>query len=146
QWEYIVIPPGSFNPGPETSGTPITTTSLTLTGLTPNVNHWVMVRSVCEPGVYSPWVYTAQFTPTCTFPQQFEVTDVTLNSAALTWSAGNSTQWEVIVQLSSAPAPSETSTGTIVASPTFVATGLLSGTPYKFYVRTHCGDIPSLWD
>lgn len=56
------------------------------------------------------------------------------------------TQWEVIVQLASDPAPDDTATGVIVDEPQYLIEDVEEGVFYKIYVRAICSeDDKSLW-
>lgn len=56
------------------------------------------------------------------------------------------TQWEVIVQLASDPAPDDTATGVIVDEPQYLIEDVVEGELYKIYVRAICSeDDKSLW-
>lgn len=85
--------------------------------------------------------------PTCPAPISTVVSAISYNNATISWTAtGNNSEWEVLVLPASSSAPTTSSTGTIVTSPTFQATGLTLGTAYKAYVRSICSvsDV-SLW-
>lgn len=85
--------------------------------------------------------------PTCPAPISTIVSAISYNNATISWTAtGNNSEWEVLVLPASSSAPMETSTGTLVSSPTFQATGLTLGTAYKAYVRSICSITDaSLW-
>lgn len=56
------------------------------------------------------------------------------------------TQWEIIVQLASDPAPDDTATGVIVDEPQYLIEDVEEGVFYKIYVRAICSeDDKSLW-
>ncbi|MGV3460320.1 MAG: choice-of-anchor L domain-containing protein [Flavobacterium sp.] len=81
---------------------------------------------------------------TCRKPQNLAAPtdDITQTSAILGWTPMNSeTSWDVVVQLPNLPAPTAATVGTPVPGtlPTFLATGLESGTTNVFYVRANCG-------
>ncbi|WP_425076564.1 gliding motility-associated C-terminal domain-containing protein [Psychroserpens sp. S379A] len=52
-WEYVVVPLGTGEP--TGSGTPVTTTSITETGLTGTTEYEVWVRANCGGGTFSLW-------------------------------------------------------------------------------------------
>ena len=78
-------------------------------------------------------------TPECFPPDQLSVSAIAGMSATFSWTEiSASTQWEVFVNLSSMPAPTATTSGTIVNAETYTATGLTPGSEYNFYVRSLC--------
>lgn len=85
--------------------------------------------------------------PTCPAPISTIVSAISYNNATISWtSTGSNSEWEVLVLPDSSPDPTANSTGTIVTSPTFQATGLTLGTAYKAYIRSICSDTDSsLW-
>lgn len=85
--------------------------------------------------------------PDCADPFDMAVTDITTNSAQLSWTPGNAeTQWEIIVKTFTSGAPSGTETGIITSDNPYTINGLLSGTSYSFYIRSVCGDNKSIWN
>lgn len=100
------------------------------------------------------WGSTVDFTlvvlavPTCMPPSNLILNGVTDTAMTYSWTAGaTETSWEVIHQLSTAPAPTAASTGTIVPAPTYTTTTVLTpNTIYNFYVRAVCSDTDkSFW-
>ncbi|MCZ2276747.1 MAG: GEVED domain-containing protein [Bacteroidia bacterium] len=59
-YEYAVI----TSPLPPASGTPTTSTSVSVSGLLPSTNYYMYVRTDCGSGNYSPWIAMAFTTPT----------------------------------------------------------------------------------
>jgi len=98
--------------------------------------------SVNKPGwdasvVCGPFTY-------CQKPTNVTTSDVLYNSATIAWTENNSaSQWEIIVQLASLPAPTSASTGVITSSNPYSATGLVSGSTYKAYIRSICSATSS---
>jgi hypothetical protein len=81
----------------------------------------------------------------CPKPAALSAIGITYNAANLTWtSTCSETQWEYALLPASTPAPT---TGTLIATPLYTATGLTSYTDYKFYVRAVCtaGESYSAW-
>ncbi len=79
--------------------------------------------------------------PACSDPLEPAVSDITQTSAKFNWTPGfEETQWEVIIQDHDAPAPTETSTGTVVSDNPYTAEDLEPGHRYAFYVRAYCND------
>jgi len=77
--------------------------------------------------------------PTCDFPVNVTVSNITSSSADLSWDAGMSgeTEWEYVLQASGDPAP--TGSGTAVSTNSVTLDGLTQGSEYDFYVRASCG-------
>ncbi|MFN3943187.1 MAG: choice-of-anchor L domain-containing protein, partial [Flavobacterium sp.] len=80
--------------------------------------------------------------PTCPKPQNQAVTNITINSAQLSWTeVGTATQWEVYVVQQGGPAPNPAlniTSGILTSNNPYTATGLNSGAIYQFYVRSVC--------
>ncbi|RXR24287.1 fibronectin type III domain-containing protein [Flavobacterium stagni] len=101
--------------------------------------------SVTNPG----WVadVTCAPPPTCPKPSNVTVTNITTTTAQIAWNEiGTATQWEVLILPAGSPAPTAASTGIIVNTNPYIATGLNPATQYIVYVRSICSasDI-SLW-
>jgi hypothetical protein len=93
--------------------------------------------SVNKPG-WDASVICGPFTY-CQKPTTISTSDVLFNSATIAWTENNNmSQWEIIVQLASLPAPTAASTGVTTSSNPYSATGLVSGTTYKAYIRSIC--------
>jgi len=93
-------------------------------------------------GTRAGWVanVTCSPAPNCQKPTSLTATNITSTSALLGWTEPSSsvTQWEVIVLPFGSPAPTQSSTGTIVSVNPVLFTGLNPGTQYTFYVRGIC--------
>ncbi len=140
QWEIIVQP--SSMPAPTSASTGILTSTnpYLLTGLTSSTTYNAFVRSICSASSFSNWSSISTFsTLSCVTPSSITTNSVTDSSAVLSWSAGISTQWEVLVLTLGSAAPTSTTVGTIVNVNNYTATGLILGTNYQFYVRAICG-------
>ncbi|QBZ97027.1 fibronectin type III domain-containing protein [Flavobacterium sangjuense] len=88
--------------------------------------------------------------PTCARPLSLTANPITQTSATLSWTqplnpnGSQATAWEVLVLPAGSPIPS--GPGIPVTSTTYVANGLIPGTPYVFYVRAICSPTDSsLW-
>ena len=81
---------------------------------------------------------------TCPQPTNLAFIDATTTEATFSWAeAGTATSWEVFVVPVSDPAPTATSTGTIVTSTTYTMQNLTASTAYKVYVRAICSATDS---
>ena len=81
----------------------------------------------------------------CADPYNLVVSNLTTNSAQLSWTPGNDeTQWEVIAVPSNSGLPTEE--GIITSDNPYILNDLLSGTTYDFYIRSVCtGGQNSSW-
>lgn len=139
QWEVLELTSGTL-PSPTSVGTIVSNNSYQVTG-SPSNTTIVYVRAICATNLVSAWASSVTIaTPLCSTPTTLSATNVTQTAANLNWvTTSNATSWQVAVQLSTTT--TSPTTGTPVnGSPTYSATGLLSGTAYKFYVRTVCGN------
>jgi hypothetical protein len=83
--------------------------------------------------------------PACADPYNLQVTNITTNSAQLSWTPGNGeTQWEVVVQPMGDGVP--TAAGIITSDNPYTAVGLSSGTTYEYYIRSVCAGTNSIWN
>ena len=84
---------------PTAAGTPVSGTSFNATGLTPNTNYTVYVRTVCPDGSFSSWTASTVFTTLCSAvaPPYEENFDGAANPAPPTCTsfqnAGNGNSW-----------------------------------------------------
>ena len=88
--------------------------------------------------------------PTCQQPTALTTSALTFNSVTLGWTnVGVATSWQVLVLPCNSPAPTDISTGWVVATTNpFVVSGLTSATCYNLYVRGNCASTSngvSLW-
>lgn len=145
QWEIYVAPSGTAPPTASSIGIITPSNPFSLTNLNSATSYNVYVRSICSTTEISNWSYFSNFTTlTCaTIPQPVFST---LNQS-FSWNANNSTEWEVVFQLSSIPAPTATSTGQIINTNSFTPTGFVCGNTYKLYVRSFCAstNTPTNW-
>ena len=80
----------------------------------------------------------------CQKPTNVVASAISFNSATVSWTENNAaTQWEIIIQPSSMAAPTGSSTGVLTNTNSYTASGLLSGTTYKAYVRSVCSSTSS---
>lgn len=81
----------------------------------------------------------------CPTPTGITVTNITTTGASITWAAGSSTAWEILVLEEGVAVPTSTTAGTPVAdTPAYTAT-LNAGSFYRIYVRANCGTEFSNW-
>ena len=85
---------------------------------------------------------------TCPRPVDIVIERNNAGNMVITWTpAGTETQWEVIVQPATDPAPTDASAGVIVnGTPQYIYTGAENGVVYNVYVRAICSaDDKSVW-
>ena len=77
--------------------------------------------------------------PTCDYPINVTISNLTSTSADASWDAGMSgeTEWEYVLLDAGEAAP--TGSGTAVTTNSVTLTGLTQGSSYDFYVRASCG-------
>ena len=139
QWEVLILP--STAPAPAATATGILTSSnpYLATGLNSGTSYKAYVRSICSTTSSSNWSNPSNSfsIPICAIPTAITTNGVSNTTATINWTS-TATQWEVITLPGTAPAPTSTSTGTIVNQNSYTATDLVIGTTYKFYVRSIC--------
>ncbi len=120
------------------------TNSKTLAGLNPNTTYEIQIRALCsvnERGAYS----TSSFTTSalsCSAPSGFVTSNITSNSATLTWNpvaAANSFSIRI------KPNSSGTWNNTSSSTNSRVFLGLLANTLYDVEVRTNCTNLGSIY-
>ena len=146
-WQLVYSDQQGFNPDAATPET-LTSRSKTISDLTTNTTYYARVRAVCDATAndYSPWTDELNFTPICKTPSALHTSEVTLNSATLTWTKGsNETQWELSYSTTDSFNP-ENGTKVTVNSNTYTLNGLTLNTQYYAYVRAICGEnVTSDW-
>ena len=146
-WQLVYSDQQGFNPDAATPET-LTSRSKTISDLTTNTTYYARVRAVCDATAndYSPWTDELSFTPICKTPSALHASEVTLNSATLTWTKGsNETQWELSYSTTESFNP-ENGTKVTVNSNTYTLNGLTLNTQYYAYVRAICGEnVTSDW-
>ncbi|MCQ2283046.1 MAG: fibronectin type III domain-containing protein [Bacteroidales bacterium] len=116
------------------------TTSYTITGLDAMTEYAVYVRSICSEGIYSTWSHMLTFTTLpCPVATNIEVTDITHNSAHISWSQDSfATAWSIEYGL----AGFQLGTGqtAVVDTPYYFITNLEPYHLYYVYISTLCAD------
>ncbi|MEK8179516.1 T9SS type A sorting domain-containing protein [Flavobacterium buctense] len=90
---------------------------------------------ICQPAPVCPAVYN------------ISASNIGFTNATVNWVNNSSaTQWEIITQLATDPAPTATSIGTFTTNNPFVITNLNPATTYRTYIRSVCNaNESSLW-
>src|SRR5690606_5803097 len=133
-YEYEVTPTAA----PPTTWQTTTLTTATVTGLTPGNQYYAHVRSSCGTKAGSQRVSFTNPFPPCYEPAAISVGYTGMHAAKISWnaSAGNIVQgYQYVISAN----PAIPSSGTTTTDTFYTATGLLSGTKYYVFVRTHCG-------
>ncbi len=135
-YQYVV---NTSAAAPTGSGTPTTTTSVDVTGLTMSTTYYAHVRVRCSTYGYSSWL-TVPFTTVtpipCAVPTSLSATDITTSGATLSWaSVSGAIGYEYVI---SASAASPTSSGTATIATSVSASGLTAATTYYLHVRAKC--------
>lgn len=132
---------------PTGSGTGITTTTYSASGLAASTTYYFHVRTVCGSAA-STWVTTSFTTSAnpapCAAPTGLAASGITSGSATLTWTAPSGASGYEYVLNQSATQPTGSGT-TLAATTSYPASGLAASTAYYFHLRTRCGTATSLW-
>jgi hypothetical protein len=127
---------------PAAGGTYTATTTAVVSGLTPATSYYFHVRTICSAGDTSNWVPFAFATiDTCFMATNLIATNITMNSADVSWDAvtGAAGYRYVLDQTATAP----TVPGTFTVATSYAATGLTMNTTYYFHLRTECSNSDS---
>ena len=114
------------------------TSPYTLTGLTPGTDYEVQVQNYCGTDGFSNWSNLVTFTTLiCPTPTGLTVTNVTKNSAVISWTEnGSATVWQLHID--------NHYIGMLdVYENPYTLTGLNAGTEYTVQVVAYCGAILS---
>ena len=132
-----IVEPNATEPEWITVEGPIEASPYTLTGLNPERTYEVRVRCICGEDDYTDWA-TAEFPtlPLCQAPTELTVSDITTNSAVISWtSEANSFDVEL--------------DGDVIAQEitetTYALNDLDPGTIYTVRVLAHCDEGDSEW-
>jgi len=135
EWDILII-----NQNDQTSSTVTATTNpFTISNLTEDTRYSIAIRANCQTDGMSEYSLLSFFTTpaVCPKPLSLAANNITLDSADFTWSAGDQeTAWEVAVVASEDPEPTS---GTMVSTTSYNASGLIKDTDYVLYVRADCG-------
>lgn len=136
-WEYAVQL-SSISTLP-TSGTLVTTNTTLVTGLNASTSYKFYVRALCSNQTYTNWSVASNFVTatSCVAPTQIVTSNITYNSANVTWASSSSvSSWEYVVQLTSNT--TQPSAGLVTTINAVSLSGLNTNTSYTMYVRALC--------
>ncbi len=133
------------NGTPTATGTFTAGTTASASGLSINTQYYVHVRTICTVGDTSAWAILPFMTgDTCYAPVNLIASNITYNSADVSWSGNPSAaSYEYVLDMN---AGSPAGSGTNTTNTTYSATGLTMNTTYYFHLREICtnGDT-SIW-
>ncbi len=149
----IVWGPQGFDP--ETAGTtvaPISTSTYTLSNLAATTSYDVYVYAICgsDNGRKVKYNFVTPFIPNCKTPNTIAASDITYNTANLTWNQPGDVPQTWTVRYATADFDPATAAATdyteltITGSNTPAAqlTGLVAGTTYYVYIKSTCSTSP----
>ncbi len=120
-----------------------------LTDLQSATTYQAYVRPVCEGNEYGTWKGPLDFTTlpaNCNIPVQFNVANITANSAKVQWAATeNITRYELVYGEMGFNVVEATPINVENTATFYDLTGLESGKTYQVYLRTVCEGGNSLW-
>ncbi len=108
----------------------------------------MQVRFVYNDGNVWAWYWLIDnvivYNALCPNPADLTLANLTDTSVDLSWTAGSSTSWEIVVQPAGTGVP--TGSGTAITTNPYTVTGLTPTTDYEIYLRADCGaDGFSIW-
>ncbi|MCQ2284982.1 MAG: fibronectin type III domain-containing protein, partial [Bacteroidales bacterium] len=149
QWQYVygmmTFDPDEYIP------TDVQNTTFTLSNLLPETMYYVYVRTACSSTEHSHWTGpltfvtdTAAYVPTCDVPGYVMASNVTHNSALITWTpVGMEESWNIQYKEASA---SSWSSSMYTTSPGYTLTNLTESTTYQVRVQAVCDEsLTSDW-
>lgn len=130
-----------------------TSTSLSLSNLTPNTDYHWWIASVCgeqqSSWVYGGFFYTPQATASCNAPTNTIIYNLGSTSCLIGWTApapAPVSGYEVYLATSNvAPGANTTPTYTSPVANVNIPSGLSPATSYYCWVRSNCGGAKSAW-
>lgn len=149
----IIYGPQGFNPA--TAGTtvsPISNGTYTISGLAAQTTYDVYIYAICGSGDADTvrHIFTTPFIPNCKTPNTIAASDITYNTANLTWNQPGDVPQTWTVRYATADFDPATAAATdyteltITGSTTPAAqlTGLVAGTTYYVYIKATCSTSP----
>ena len=120
---------------------PVTTPSFTMSNLTPGSSYQVRVQADCGDGTTSSWTDAVSFTTltptTCDDPANVTASNITTNSATITWVGGNASAWNIQYKEASA---TNWGNSIPVTTNSYALTNLNANTQYDVRVQADCGN------
>ena len=143
EWQLVYSTNPDFDPG---TANPITVEQNTYTlGIEPGVTYYAYVRAKCDASHYSDWSGPRSFGSVFAAPHDFYPTDVTANTATVTWTNGDDeTSWQIVSSTTPDFNP-DNATPTNVTEKPFTLTNLTAEQTYYAYIRATSGNYHSAW-
>ncbi|MBQ2077631.1 MAG: fibronectin type III domain-containing protein, partial [Bacteroidales bacterium] len=136
--KYDILVSTSSNPATATeSPVAMTSTTQTVSGLTPATQYYAYIRSYCTQDIYGAWSSAVSFVTTCDQTSTLSASVQSSTSVVLTRTSGNGVKYDVLVSTSSNPATA-TESPVAMASTTQTISGLSPATQYYAYIRSYC--------
>ncbi len=139
QWQYVYAKTGSEVDW--ASATKVDKKEAALSGLSSDTEYVFYVRAYCADDDQSEAVSaTFKTEPSCIKPASAEVSEITANSATLTWTASGhgETQYQYVVAVQGATPDWSKATLTESGTLSVTLSGLNPATNYDVYVRSYC--------
>ena len=142
-WQLVYSTSPDFDPD---AATPIAVTQPTYTlGIEPDVTYYAYVRAKCDASHYSDWSGPRSFGSVFAAPHDFYPTNVTANTATVTWVNGDDeTSWQIVTSTMPDFNPNNASPINVTEKP-FTLTNLTTEQTYYAYIRATSGNYHSAW-
>jgi len=136
--KYDVLVSTSSNPATATeSPVAMTSTTQTVSGLTPSTQYYAYIRSYCTQDMYGPWSSAVSFVTGCDKTSTLIADVQNSTSVSLTRTSGDGVKYDILVSTSSNPATA-TESPVAMTSETQTVIGLTPATQYYAYIRSYC--------
>ena len=136
--KYDILVSTSSNPATATeSPIAMTSTTQTVSGLTPATQYYAYIRSYCTQNIYGEWSSAVSFVTTCDKTSTLSAEVQGSSSVLLTRTSGNGVKYDILVSTSSNPATA-TESPIAMTSTTQTVSGLTPATQYYAYIRSYC--------
>ncbi|MBQ6275552.1 MAG: fibronectin type III domain-containing protein [Bacteroidales bacterium] len=144
--KYDILVSTSSNPATATeSPVEMTSTTQTITGLTPATQYYAYVRSYCSEYRHGAWSNAVSFVTSCDKTATLTANVQSSTSVSLTRTSGDGVKYDILVSTSSNPATASESPVAMTAT-TQTVSGLTPATQYYAYIRSYCTqDIYGAW-
>lgn len=136
--KYDVLVSTSSNPATATeSPVEMSSTTKTITGLTPATQYYAYIRSYCSEYRHGAWSNAVGFVTACDKTSTLSVDVHGSSEALLTRTSGDGVKYDILVSTSSNPVTA-TESPVAMTSTTQTITGLSPATRYYAYIRSYC--------
>ena len=143
EWQVVYSSNAGFDPDVATP-TEVTQPTCTL-AIEPDVTYYAYVRAKCDANHYSNWSGPCSFGSVFPAPHDFYPTNVTANTATVTWVNGDDeTSWQIVTSTMPDFNPNNASPINVTEKP-FTLTNLTTEQTYYAYIRATSGNYHSAW-